>query len=35
MEESLKQIKKMVEKFGKLNLGKDNASMMTRNPKML
>ncbi len=35
MEQNLKQIKGMIQNFSKMNFGKDNMSMMMRNPKQM
>ena len=35
MNMNFKQIKKMIEKFGKMNLGGDNMNQMMRNPNMI
>lgn len=35
MEQNLKSIRSMIGNFSKLNLGKDNMSMMMRNPKQV
>jgi hypothetical protein len=35
MEQNLKTIKGMISNFSKMNFGKDNMSMMMRNPKQM
>jgi hypothetical protein len=35
MEANLKQIKSMIQNFSKMSFGKDNMSMMMRNPKQM